>query len=148
MDSASRRTGDEIWWAAVTVNRSSGADDNWVIAGDGLAEVRHLHVELAAARAEIDRLMEENEQLRSARAGTELLRETMAVRVEIDLTSDNRLFPSQDFVPQKGFGNLIALPLQGGARKQANAVFLDPATIEPWPDQWAFPGRGPATPGR
>ena len=118
MDSASRRTGDEIWWAAVTVNRSSGADDNWVIAGDGLAEVRHLHVELAAARA------------------------------EIDLTSYNRLFPSQDFVPQKGFGNLIALPLQGGARKQANAVFLDPATIEPWPDQWAFPGRGPATPGR
>ena len=72
------------------------------------------------------------------RLGTGLLRETMALRVEVDLTSYDRLFPSQDFVPQKGFGNLIALPLQGGSRKQGNAVFLDPATMEPWPDQWAF----------
>ena len=72
------------------------------------------------------------------RLGTGLLRETMAVRVEIDLTSYDRLFPSQDFVPQKGFGNLIALPLQGRSRKQGNTVFLDPTTCEPWPDQWAF----------
>ena len=72
------------------------------------------------------------------RLGTGLLRETMAARVEIDLTSYDRLFPSQDFVPQKGFGNLIALPLQGRSRRQGNAVFLDPTTCEPWPDQWAF----------
>lgn len=72
------------------------------------------------------------------RLGTGLLRETMAVRVEVDLTSYDRLFPSQDFVPQKGFGNLIALPLQGRSRKQGNAVFIDPATTKPWPDQWAF----------
>ena len=62
----------------------------------------------------------------------------MGLRVEVDLTSYDRLFPSQDFVPQKGFGNLIALPLQGRSRKQGNTVFLDPATMEPWPDQWAF----------
>jgi hypothetical protein len=72
------------------------------------------------------------------RLATGLLRETMAVRVEIDLTSYDRLFPSQDFVPQKGFGNLIALPLQGRSRKQGNTVFLDPTTCDPWPDQWAF----------
>ncbi len=72
------------------------------------------------------------------RLGIGLLRETMVLRVEIDLTSYDRLFPSQDFVPQRGFGNLIALPLQGRSRKQGNAVFLDPATIEPWADQWAF----------
>ena len=72
------------------------------------------------------------------RLGTGLLRETMAVRVEVDLTSYDRLFPSQDFLPQKGFGNLIALPLQGRSRKQGNTVFLDPATMEPWLDQWAF----------
>ena len=72
------------------------------------------------------------------RLGTGLLRETMALRAEIDLTSYDRLFPSQDFVPQKGFGNLIALPLQGMSRKQGNAAFLDPTTMEPWPDQWAF----------
>jgi hypothetical protein len=72
------------------------------------------------------------------RLGTGLLRETMSLRVEVDLTSYDRLFPSQDFVPQKGFGNLIALPLQGRSRKQGNSVFLDPARVEPWPDQWAF----------
>jgi hypothetical protein len=72
------------------------------------------------------------------RLGTGLLRETMAVRVEVDLTSYDRLLPSQDFVPQNGFGNLIAVPLQGRSRKQGNAVFLDPTTRGPWPDQWAF----------
>jgi superfamily II DNA or RNA helicase len=72
------------------------------------------------------------------RLGTGLLRETMALRAEIDLTSYDRLFPSQDFVPQRGFGNLIALPLQGQSRKQANTVFVDPSTLQPWPDQWKF----------
>ena len=69
----------------------------------------------------------------------------MSLRAEVDLTSYDRLFPSQDFVPQKGFGNLIALPLQGRYRKQGNAVFLDPARMEPWPDQWAFLAAAPAT---
>ena len=72
------------------------------------------------------------------RLGTGLLRETMAVRAEVDLGSYDRLFPSQDFVPQKGFGNLIALPLQGERRKAGTTVFLDPTTMEPWEDQWAF----------
>jgi superfamily II DNA or RNA helicase len=40
-------------------------------------------------------------------------------------------------MPQGGFGNLIALPLQRAARKQDNTVFLD-ETLIPWPDQWAF----------
>jgi hypothetical protein len=67
-----------------------------------------------------------------------LLRETMALRAEVDLGSYDRLFPSQDFVPEKGFGNLIALPLQGRCRKQGTTVFLDPTTLEPWNDQWTF----------
>ncbi len=62
----------------------------------------------------------------------------MALRAEVDLASYDRLFPSQDFVPQKGFGNLIALPLQGRCRKEGTTVFIDPATLEPWQDQWAF----------
>ena len=47
------------------------------------------------------------------RLGALLLREAMARRAELDLASYDRLFPNQDFLPQKGFGNLIALPLQG-----------------------------------
>ena len=70
--------------------------------------------------------------------GALLLREAMARRAEVDLASYDRLFPNQDFLPQKGFGNLIALPLQGRCRAAGTSVFLDPDTLEPWPDQWAF----------
>ena len=72
------------------------------------------------------------------RLGALLLCEAMTKRAELDLASYDRLFPNQDFLPQKGFGNLIALPLQGKCRASGTSVFLDPATLEPWPDQWAF----------
>jgi hypothetical protein len=69
------------------------------------------------------------------RLGTGLLREAMTARAEIDLGSYDRFFPNQDFLPKGSLGNLIALPLQGGSREAGNAVFLDPSTLEPWPDQ-------------
>lgn len=72
------------------------------------------------------------------RMGTGLLRETMVSRAEMDLASYDRFFPSQDFLPKGGFGNLIALPLQGASRAQGNTEFLDPLSLTPWPDQWAF----------
>jgi len=50
------------------------------------------------------------------RIGAYLLREAMTARAEIDLVSYDRLFPAQDFLPRQGFGNLIALPLQGECR--------------------------------
>ena len=71
------------------------------------------------------------------RLGLSLLRETMALRATLDLTSYDRLFPSQDVLPKGGFGNLIALPLQGHVRKFGNTEFLD-RELRPWPDQWAF----------
>lgn len=40
-------------------------------------------------------------------------------------------------MPQGGFGNLIALPLQKRPREQGNSVFLD-EHLEPWKDQWVF----------
>ena len=72
------------------------------------------------------------------RVGMHLLREAMTVRAELDLASYDRLFPAQDFLPRGSFGNLIALPLQGACRRQSTTVFLDPATLEPYEDQWAF----------
>lgn len=72
------------------------------------------------------------------RMGVHILRQAMEVRAEIDLSSYDRLFPTQDFVPKGSFGNLIALPLQGECRRQGNTVFLDPASLEPYQDQWAF----------
>jgi len=70
--------------------------------------------------------------------GTGLLRQAMTMRAELDLASYDRFFPSQDFMPRAGFGNLIALPLQGEGAPRGTTVFLDPATLDPWPDQWAF----------
>jgi len=72
------------------------------------------------------------------RIGAYLLREAMTVRAELDLASYDRLFPAQDFMPNGSFGNLIALPLQGTCRRRLTTVFLDPATLQPIDDQWAF----------
>jgi len=69
--------------------------------------------------------------------GSFLLTQTMERRPDIGLDSYDRLFPNQDTLPKGGFGNLIALPLQGAARKQGNSVFLDDRFV-PFPDQWAY----------
>jgi hypothetical protein len=70
--------------------------------------------------------------------GTSLLRQAMAARGELDLSSYDRFFPSQDFLPKGSFGNLIALPLHGERLQHGMTAFLDPTTMAPWPDQWAF----------
>jgi len=72
------------------------------------------------------------------RLGTGLLREAMALRGRMDLASYDRLFPSQDVLPTGGVGNLIAAPLHGRSRRDGATVFLDLATMEPHPDQWAY----------
>ena len=61
----------------------------------------------------------------------------MESRPDIGLDSYDRFFPNQDTLPQGGFGNLIALPLQKQARDQGNSVFLDDC-LSPYSDQWAF----------
>jgi superfamily II DNA or RNA helicase len=70
--------------------------------------------------------------------GAALLRQAMTSRAELDLASYDRFFPSQDFLPKAGFGNLIALPLQGECARRGTTVFLDPTDLKPWEDQWAF----------
>lgn len=49
----------------------------------------------------------------------------------------DRLFPTQDSVPKGGFGNAVALPLQGQALKVGTTVFVDDS-FHPYDDQWAF----------
>ena len=69
--------------------------------------------------------------------GTHILTETMERRPDIGLDSYDRFFPNQDTLPQGGFGNLIALPLQKRPRELCNSVFLD-ERFAPLPDQWQF----------
>lgn len=71
------------------------------------------------------------------RLGSHILTETMERRPDIGLDSYDRFFPNQDTLPQGGFGNLIALPLQKQPREHGNSVFLDDELV-PHPDQWAF----------
>jgi superfamily II DNA or RNA helicase len=68
-----------------------------------------------------------------------LLTETMRLRRELKLESYDRLFPSQDTLPQGGFGNLIALPFQFHPRKVGHSLFVD-GRFEafPWEQQWQF----------
>jgi len=70
--------------------------------------------------------------------GCHLLTETMETRHELSMRSYDRLFPSQDTMPRGGFGNLIALPLQAGPRREGNSIFLDDRLV-PIADalQWA-----------
>ena len=69
--------------------------------------------------------------------GSHVLTETMERRPDIGLDSYDRFFPNQDTLPQGGFGNLIALPLQKRPREFGNSVFLDDHLV-PLADQWAF----------
>jgi superfamily II DNA or RNA helicase len=69
--------------------------------------------------------------------GSYLITETMARRHQLSMASYDRLFPNQDTLPNGGFGNLIALPLQYYPRQEGNTVFLDDS-LEPFSDQWGF----------
>lgn len=69
------------------------------------------------------------------RLGTALIAKTMSERCQIAIKSYDRLFPNQDSMPQGGFGNLIALPLQKSAMTGGNSLFINEAGA-PYPDQW------------
>ncbi|MGE4182496.1 MAG: DEAD/DEAH box helicase family protein [Limisphaerales bacterium] len=74
--------------------------------------------------------------------GSAVLTSAMECRPEIGLRSYDRLFPNQDTLPNGGFGNLIALPLQREARDRGNSVFVD-ESLAPYPDQWEFLSKTP-----
>ena len=66
--------------------------------------------------------------------GCAVLTQTMERR-HFALDSYDRFFPNQDTMPQGGFGNLIALPLQWVPRQNDNSVFVDD-DLRPYPNQW------------
>lgn len=74
---------------------------------------------------------------KARRLGNAILTEAMSREARLSFKSYDRFFPNQDMLPEGGFGNLVALPLQGKARKQGNSVFVD-ENFEPFPDQWAI----------
>jgi len=75
--------------------------------------------------------------IKARKLGNALLTEAMLCRGEMALNSYDRLFPNQDTLSDGGFGNLVALPLQGTARRNHNSVFVDKDFNEIY-DQWAY----------
>ena len=81
---------------------------------------------------------EENISARLARKfGSAILKLAMQKRHSIPFESFDRMFPNQDEIPKGGYGNLIALPLQGKAVKEGHSVFVD-EDFKPFDDQWRF----------
>lgn len=81
---------------------------------------------------------EDNISARLARNfGSAILKLTMQKRHSISFESFDRMFPNQDEIPKGGYGNLIALPLQGKAVKEGHSVFVD-EDFKPFDDQWRF----------
>ena len=74
---------------------------------------------------------------KARKLGNIILTEAMKRNGRITFDSYDRFFPNQDKVPEGRFGNLIALPLQGKARKAGNSVFVDDQFL-PFQDQWAY----------
>ena len=75
---------------------------------------------------------------KSRQIALELIRRVFNVSEFEKEVSFDRLFPNQDTLTGAGFGNLIALPLQGRSLLEKNSLFIDPDTDQPFPDQWAF----------
>ena len=74
---------------------------------------------------------------KARRLGNAILTEAMNHDGRMSLNSYDRFFPNQDRLPEGGFGNLVALPLQGQARKNLNSVFVDDDFLA-YKDQWTF----------
>ncbi len=70
------------------------------------------------------------------RLGDLFITKAMDMAIGIDMSSYDRLFPTQDFVAPDALGNLVALPLHYGSRQENKTVFVDIETMQVLPDQW------------
>jgi len=68
----------------------------------------------------------------------ELVRESFGISQFEKEISFDRLFPNQDYLTKKWFGNLIALPLQWKSLSQWNSAFVDIDTMKAYPNQRDF----------
>ena len=75
--------------------------------------------------------------LKVRKLGFAILTEAMNREGRMSFKSYDRFFPNQDRMPEGGFGNLVALPLQGQARKNGNSVFVNEDFLA-YSDQWSY----------
>ncbi|MDX3004074.1 DEAD/DEAH box helicase family protein [Kribbella solani] len=129
------------WWLAADFDGKTAMLDAlaYVKAARTAGVPAALEISQSGAGAHVWIFFTEALSAQTARAvGTALIHEAILQRGVMSLGSYDRLFPSQDVLPGSGPGNLIAAPLHGNRRKNGLTLFLDPATLEPYEDQWAF----------
>lgn len=63
--------------------------------------------------------------LKVRKLGSLLIQEAMEGNKNLNFNSFDRMFPNQDYLPQGGFGNLIALPLRHDAYLKGNSSFIN-----------------------
>ena len=103
-----------------------------------LAVPAALEISRSGEGAHVWVFFEEAVPAREARQlGAALISHTCNATRQLQLSSYDRLFPSQDTLPKGGFGNLIAMPLQKVPRQRGCSVFVDD-DLQPYPDQWAY----------
>jgi hypothetical protein len=76
--------------------------------------------------------------VRSRKIYISILEHSGAFSIFDKISSFDRLFPNQDFLSGKGFGNLIALPLFKPTFEKGNSCFINPETLEPVTVRWDF----------
>jgi superfamily II DNA or RNA helicase len=134
--------GDTCWWLAADFDGPAAMLDalSYLKAARAISVPAALEVSRSGIGAHVWIFFSGPVPAMTARTlGSGLLREAIALRGRMDLSSYDRLFPSQDALPASGsVGNLIAAPLQGRSRKEGATVFLDLGTLEPHEDQWAY----------
>lgn len=133
--------GDRCWWLAADFDGPAAMLDAlaYLKAARAVCAPAALEVSRSGQGAHVWLFFTAPVAAVTARAvGSGLLREAIALRGRMDLSSYDRLFPSQDVLTIGGLGNLIAAPLARRARDRGATVFLDLATLEPHPDQWAY----------
>lgn len=99
-----------------------------------------MHVEISRSGngAHIWFFFEEEITCQQARSlGKKILELSMQESKSVSFSSFDRMFPNQDVLPKGGFGNLIALPLQGEAFAKGCTVFVD-RNFHPCPNQWGY----------
>ncbi|MGA9361737.1 MAG: hypothetical protein WBW75_28230 [Mycobacterium sp.] len=132
---------DTCWWVAADFDKNSAMLDAlaYLKAARAYGIPAALEVSQSGRGAHVWIFFTQATSASAARRiATSLLGEAIQLRGSMSLTSYDRLFPSQDVHTGRGMGNLIAAPLNGTRRQHGTTLFLDPATLEPFDDQWAY----------
>ncbi|WP_373893713.1 hypothetical protein [Virgibacillus sp. CBA3643] len=120
--------GNTCWFLALDFDK-----ENWKKESKAIISIcHHYHIPAAMERSRsgdgchIWIFFSEKVPAAGARnLGNFLMKETLKRNHWMQLKSFDRMFPAQDRLKGKGFGNLIALPLQKKARAEGNSVFID-----------------------